>query len=380
MDNKKYLNIIFIISLLIIISVPAYGQIRYGNPGFGDVNFTYSNWKMTQGENETTINQLIFPITGFVPLQDNLELHLFIVNTTNSVEDSNSDYQLNGLGDLKLQVSKSFAEDQMLMSVGLNLPTGKTSLDEEGDSTINMLSNNFLDLPVRGLGGGFGFNILLGGAQSSGNLQYGGGILYEYNGEYEPYEARGDYDPGDKISINAGGDLVGEKTTFSVDIIYSLFTYDKVDGNDRFKQSPQIEFRTGVVYKLSNTDLNAGIRYVFRGDNDIYLLDAASQEILESLKLFGNELMLYGGAVYKISKDMSLNPSLSLRMISANDKNLEDSQLDNSNVIGIGLAFNRRFQEKYGLKIGGKYFTGSADGGDIDLTGLQFTASLTATF
>ena len=380
MDNKKYLNTILIIFMLTIISIPAYGQIRYGKPGFGDVDMTYSFWKMTMGEEEATLHQLVFPVTGFIPLQDNLELHLFVANATHHVEFQDADYQLNGLGDLKLQLSKSFSEDQLLFSVGLNLPTGKKSLDVEGEQTIYLLSYNFLDLPVRGLGEGFGFNVLLGGAQASGNLQYVGGILYEYNGSYEPYESSGDYDPGDKISINAGGDFVAEKTTFSTDVIYTLFTNDKVDGDDKFKQSPQLEFRTGVVHRMGSTDLNAGIRYIFRGENDIYLLDASSQQILESLKLFGNELMLYGGVVYKISEDVSLNPSLSFRMISANDENLEDIQLDNSSVIGAGLAFNKRFQEKFGLKIGGKYFTGSADGGDIDLTGLQFTASLTATF
>jgi len=383
MENKKFINTAIILFLLVIISIPAYGQIRYGKPGFGDVDLTYSYWKVTQGEEEATLHQLIFPVTGFIPLQDNLELHLFVVNATHHIEeyyeDSESDYQLNGLGDLKLQVSKSFSEDQLLFSVGLNLPTGKKSLDTEGEQTIYALSNNFLDLPVRSLGEGFGFNVLLGGAQAKGNFQYGGGILFEYNGTYEPYESSGDYNPGDKISFNAGGDLIGEKTTFSADLIYSLFTYDKVDGNDKFKQSPQLEIRTGMVHRLGKTDLNAGIRYVLRGENDVYLLDESSQEILESLKLFGNELVLHGGVVYRMSESLSLKPSFSLRTISANDDNLED-QLGNSSVVGIGMALNKKIQSKYGLEFGGKYFSGTADGGDIDLTGLQFTASLTATF
>ncbi len=384
MDNKKYLNTILIIFMLTIISIPAYGQIRYGQPGFGDVDLTYSNWKITTDEEEATLHQLIFPATGFVPLQDNLELHLFVLNATHYIEyeeiNYSTEYELNGLSDLKLQLSKSFSEDQLLVSVGLNLPTGKKSLDTDGEQTIRLLSNNFLDLPVRGLGEGFGFNILLGGAQASGNLQYGGGILYEYNGKYEPYESSGDYDPGDKISFNAGGDLVGKKTTFSADVIYSMFTYDKVDESDNFKQSPQLELRTRVVHKLGNSNLNAGIIYVLRGNNDIYLLDSTSQRTLESLKLFGDEFILYGGAVYKMTEDFSLKPSLSFRTIAANDEDLEDRQLDNSSMIGAGLALNKVFSKKYGLEIGGKYFTGTAHGGDIDLTGMQFTASLTASF
>lgn len=379
MENKKYLNTILLILIMALMSMPAYGQIRYGQPGFGDVDITYTSWKKTTGDTEATLHQLVFPITGFVPLQDNLELHLFLANATHSAEVPGEEFQLNGLGDLKLQMSKSFSNDQLLASIGLNLPTGKKSLDVEGEQIIYLLSNNYLDLPARGMGEGFGFNVLLGGAQASGNLQYGGGIIYEYKGTYEPYESSGDYNPGDKFSINAGGDLTGEKTVFSADIIYSLFTNDKIGGEDKFKQSPQLEIRTGVVHKLGNTDLNAGISYIKRGDNDIYT-DSSSQVILKTLKLFGDEFLLYGGAVYRMSEDLSLNPSLTYRSISANDESPADYQLDNSSVIGVGLSLNKSFQEKYGLKFGGKYFTGSADGGDIDLTGLQFTASLTASF
>ncbi|MFH2048375.1 MAG: hypothetical protein ABIJ12_02925, partial [bacterium] len=347
--------------------------------GFGDVDITYTSWKMTMGDEEATLHQLVFPVTGFIPLQDNLELHLFLANATHSAKVLGEEFQLNGLGDLKLQLSKSFSDDQLLASIGLNLPTGKKSLDVEGEQIIYLLSNNYLDLPSRGMGEGFGFNVLLGGAQAAGNLKYGGGILYEYKGSYEPYASSGDYNPGDKFSINAGGDLDADKTTFSADIIYSLFTNDKVGGDNKFKQSPQLELRTGVVYKLGNTDLNAGISYIKRGDNKIYA-DSSSQVILETLKLFGDELLLYGGAVYKMSETFSINPSLTYRSISANDESLATYQLDKSSVIGVGLAFNKTFQEKYGLKFGGKYFSGSADGSEIDLTGLQFTASLTANF
>ncbi|MFH2048492.1 MAG: hypothetical protein ABIJ12_03510, partial [bacterium] len=80
MDNKKYLNTILLIFMLVLISIPAYGQIRYGMPGFGDVDITYTSWKMTMGDEEATLHQLVFPVTGFVPLQDNLEMHLFLAN------------------------------------------------------------------------------------------------------------------------------------------------------------------------------------------------------------------------------------------------------------------------------------------------------------
>ena len=382
MDNKKQLIILVSVVLIFFLTgVTVQGQIRYGQPASGGTNFTYSYWKMEQDTLKTTLNQFVIPVSGFIPLQDNLEMQVFISSASNSMDVINNNVSLSGLSDLRMQVNKSLKEDRLLLSGGINLPTGKKKLDGEGQLVQLALSQNFLDVPLRRLGEGFGFNILIGGAQSFDNVNIGGGITYQYIGTYDPYEGVVDYNPGDMISINGGIDIVGERTIASFDAIYSLYTDDKFTDTKVFRQSPTFDFRVRLSHHLSNGNILKGsIRYVLRGNNKLYTVDTTQQEVISSLQLFGNEFFISGGYTFTAMNQWQVTPSAELHMISSNDDELQAAQLDNSSVLGFGVIAERPVSEKVSLFAGGKFFTGSADGGNIDLTGLQFTGGLSATF
>ncbi len=382
MGNKKQTILIAgVVLVFFLCGMTVQGQIRYGQPASGGLTFTYSYWKMEQDTLETTLNQFVVPVSGFIPLQDNLEMQLFISSASNSMDIINDNVSLSGLSDLRMQINKSLKEDRLLLSGGINLPTGKKKLDGEGQLVQLALSQNFLDVPLRRLGEGFGFNLLIGGAQSFDNVNIGGGITYQYIGSYDPYEGVADYNPGDMVSINGGIDIAGEQNIISIDAVYSLYTDDKFTDTKVFRQSPTFDFRFRITHRMSSGNILKGsLRYVLRGNNKLYTTDTSQQEIISSLQLFGNELFVSGGYTFTAMNQWQVTPSAELHMISSNDDELGPTQLENSSVFGFGLIAERPVGEKISLFAGGKYFTGSADGGNIDLTGLQFTGGLSATF
>jgi len=379
MDNKLHLLLIGIIALCLC-APTAQGQIRYGQPTSGGVHFTYSYWKMEQDTLKTTLNQLVFPLSGFVPLRDNMEMRFYLTSATNNMDTVGNDMSLSGLGDLRVQVSRSLKEDQLLLSAGMNLPTGKKKLDVEGQLVQLALSQNFLDVPLRRLGEGFGFNLLVGVAHAFNNINVGGGITYKYNGSYDPYNGVTDYDPGDMISLNAGADITGEQTSASIDAIYSLYTTDKLFDREVFRQSPTFDIRMVVSHNLNKGMIHGQVRYVLRGKNKLYTTDMNQQEIISSLQLFGNEFMINGGYTFTDGGLWKVTPSAELRLIAANDDALGSAKLEDASVIGIGADTERQLSDKVNLFVGGRFYTGSANGGNIDLTGLQFTGGLSATF
>jgi len=373
MRNKLLL---FAASLMIIIGglTSAYGQIRHGQPTSGRIGFTFSNWKVENSAGtETTISQMSFPIVGFLPLQDNLEMRLFVAGASNTVDTSNVDMSMSGLGDMRLQINKSLSDDQWLISAGVNLPTGKKSLELDGQNVLSELSKNYFSFPVRRMGTGFGFNLLLATARSSGSIKYGAGLVYQFNGTYEPYEGTDNYDPGDKVSVNAGIDLISGPTVYSTDIIYTLYTADKFDGNKNFQQSPLLDLRFGLKHQAGTTALGLLTRYAKRGNNDIYSSDG--QDVASSLRLFGNEFLLAGNVSLLINESLRLIPLAELRMISENDENL-----GSASIIGFGSNLQYQLGEQSQLMLGGKIFTGNADGGDLDLSGMQLSVGLAASF
>lgn len=361
----KFIIIIGLAGFLMVLS-SVHGQIMYGLPASGDVRVVYSHWSLEGSSGTTEINQLTIPITGFIPIRDNLEAFFFVANSSNSLKRSNTDYNLSGLGDARLQLNSSFNEDQLLLSAGINLPTGKKKLSRDEELlVVQELSQNYLSFPMRLFGEGFGFNILFGGAQMIGELRCGAGIMYQFNGDYQPYEDTGTYDPGDFVSINAGVDWERDRTTLTGDVVFTTYTDDKFSGVKSFKRSSQVAVRLGAVYDDGHEyGISGGISYLLRGRNTLY---ATAKE----LKIFGNEFRISGNLTRRFQQGWHVSPSAELKLIGSNEDGF-----DSSTIFGLGGAVGRTFSEQVGVNVGFKYFTGNADGGDIDLSGFQLTASV----
>ena len=352
-------------------------QIVYGQPTAGGAQVVYSNWKMERDGTEATISQFFVPVTGFVPIQDNFEVTFFAASSGSSLEALDETMDLNGLSDIRMQANHSFAEDHLLLSVGLNLPTGKKELSLADEYfVLQTLALNYIELPSRRLGEGFGFSIMGGGATVLGEGIRGGiGLMYEYIGEYTPYEGGGDYDPGDMISFNGGVDIERGAWLWAVEGVYSIYLDDKSDGEKTFRQSPQTDLRFRARRKSSSASFSLLLRYVMRGDNKDF--DIAGVE-LDPFKLYGDEFFAGAGLGFNLSESLSMTPSLQIRMIGENDV-VDERVLGDASVFGFGTMFGWKLSPSVLVDLGGKYFTGKADGDSIDLTGYQLTVGLTAT-
>ncbi len=352
------------------------GQIIYGQPTSGNVGVVYTSWKASYPTgSDTTVSQFAMPFNGFVPIKDDLDVSIFMANASTSV-DSDREYKMSGLSDVRIQGNHSFVDDQILLSLGISLPTGKKKLNDNERPALQQLSQNYLDFPVQRLGEGFGFNILLGGATMLGErIRGGAGLMYQYVGSYEPYEGWDKYNPGDLISANVGADFEGESSVVSVDAIYTMYTDDKTDDRRIFKQSGQLDMRLAAQSGNEKRTFSGLARYVMRGDNKRY--DTTGLET-PAIKLYGDEFSLGGGVSFVIGESMFIAPTVELRAIAGNGESLED-EIEGASVFGFGSSLGRRVGENINLTGGFKYFTGSANGGDIDLSGYQFTLGLSAT-
>ncbi|MCB2229535.1 hypothetical protein KQH82_02385 [bacterium] len=375
MATKRTLCVTAMAVAIVCLMAPAsFAQVIYGQPTSGDLTVMYSSWTVTRDTLETTISQLAIPIGAFFPIQDNFDISFFAANASSTLDANDmGEYKLGGLSDVRVQGNHSFANDQLLFSVGLNLPTGKRALDlTEEFFVLQALSTNYLEFPVRRYGEGFGFNLLFAGATVLGeNIKGGAGLMYQYSGSYEPYDGFPDYNPGDVISANAGVDIESGATNWTLDVIYSVFSTDQIDGINTFKQSPQLDLRVGMRRADEVQSFSGQIGYLIRGDNTQYSVGGIE---LDPFKLYGNEFFIAGAYARQFNTLWHIRPAADLRRIGGNDLNDESST-----VFGFGATIGRALGDKLSLDGGVKFYTGSADGGDIDLSGYQITFGLTAT-
>ncbi len=351
--------------LMLIVAVPlsTNGQIVTDQPTSGRAGITYTYWKISTDAGDATLSQTWLPMSVFLPIQENLEAQVFFSTTSSSIDTDIADARVTGLGDLRLQVSRSVMEDQVLLSLGMSLPTGKTELDLGAESELlQLLAESFLDVPSRRWGEGFGLNLLVGGAQHWQGWNLAASAAWWYSGAYTPYEGSGDYNPGDLLRLVARAQKPGDALSWSGGLSYTHYAADQVDGDKTFRQSPYLQTYVGADYRRNSMYMSNLIRYTLRGDNKLFVDDASSQ----TLKLYGNELQLLSRVVFDVAPDWYAGPTLSVRLIGGNDMGF-----DNSHTVRIGALVGKSLTEKHRLHAEARYMRGSADGGNISLSGLQ---------
>jgi hypothetical protein len=372
-------NRIAALAIIIVLATaaPAISQIVYGQPMSADLRVIYSHWSQKDESGTTTINQWVIPITGLVPLKDNLEMRFYAANASNSLDSGKSEYRLSGFSDVRLQINSSLANDRILLSAGFNLPTGKKELSRITERPVMaVLTENYLGFPIRGLGEGLGLNLLVGVATAVGNSRMGASVMYQYNGPYKAYEDEADYKPGDMLSIDAGGDTKAGELALEGGVTYTTYTTDKVDERKVFKQSDQLDLHVGGNYKTGSCRLLADVRYLIRGRNTRYDPD---QVIDYRLKVYGNELAFAGGVTWTPQPAWYVTPLVELRFIDGNEFD-DQRKIGPSNNLGVGIEGGRTIMDNIDFGVGFKYYTGSADDGNIDLSGYRLSAGLTAAF
>ncbi|SYZ72880.1 exported hypothetical protein [Candidatus Zixiibacteriota bacterium] len=372
MHTKNLYRISLLSVMVLAMTMPAFGQIIYGQPSSAGLQMIYSSWTMKSNGEESKLHQMMFPISGLAALGPGFEATVTLANSSNTLNFHQKDNTLNGLSDCRVQFSHSFYNDGVLLSGGLNLPVGKKKLTRvEEWSVLQRLSYDYFDFPMSRFGEGFGFNLLVGGATMLGTVRTGAGLMYEYTGTYQPYDTAGDYNPGDILSANAGADWRSGFSSFSLDGILTIYTTDKFNDVNSFKQAPQFDTRFGWIYSKRTWGLNAAIQYISRGHNKTYLSNSSPKE----LKIFGDEFIIGGGTMFRMAQKWSLAPSMEARFIAANDQ-----PVGKSHVYTFGADLGRTIGRNSSAGMGIKLYTGKADADNIDLSGYQISAGINAGF
>ncbi len=373
MQTKKII-IAAIISLSVLAS-SARGQIVYQQPGSSALKFHYNNWTLEDPSGtEYSILQRTLTLTGFVPIRENFEARYYMAQGYNRLDYVGEEMDISGLGDLRVQFSHSFIKDQVLLSAGINLPTGKKGLDPITDRTIiEFLSFDFLSLPMRRYGEGLGFNLQAGGAKEAGRFKLGLSAVYDYCGKYEPYSDGGDYDPGDAISANATARTKLKKFDCSADIGFSVFGTDRLDGDDIYKQGSNFNARLMATYPADKYSATFGIRMIIRGRNKRY---SVTDGVIDSqLKKYGDEFDSFLRVAYNFGKGSQLAGLVGMRQI------LESEEyLGKSSVYHFGADLSRSLSDNVSFDVGAIYHIGSTDYNDIDISGIQFSGGLRVSY
>ncbi|MFH1197549.1 MAG: hypothetical protein V1720_17755 [bacterium] len=270
-------------------------------------------------------------------------------STTGDVE------KLNGFSDSQIALSQKFDKLNLVLDAGVNIPSGKTKLNDEEFSTSKLIGQDFFNMRVSNYGQGL--NLYFGGLwafSASDNVVLGLGTSYQIRGEYEPYQDDSStYKPSDELLITAGADFqLGKDNALTTDITAIFYGSDKINDEALFDSGDRIVITT--LYKqffgLSTLYILAGYRHQMLSHfNEDYIT-------IEDEKVNPDNIFVLVQYIQHLSKFISLGFSLK-----GNFYESTPSEYSGYNIFEYGLSPIFSLSKNIQLPFTFKFISGSTE-------------------
>ncbi len=163
-------------------------------------------------------SQLSFPISVQVPIGERWTVDAASAYASGTVKldapdpvSGESRYTLSGMTDVRLRATGRVLGDDLLLTFGVNLPTGKTKLDSDEFSALRVLAAPALSFQSPVLGTGTSGTLGLVYAREAAGWAWAFGGSFEINRSYAPVALVAglpapDFSPGNTVHLSIGGD------------------------------------------------------------------------------------------------------------------------------------------------------------------------------
>jgi hypothetical protein len=182
-----------------------------------------------------TITETSIPIFAFVPLRSGITLDIgtafAMANVKSTINGQARESKISGLTDTQIRATMNLGSDLVLLTAGLNVPTGRSTADTSEQMAAALIGNDFLMFPISNMGSGFGGTGGIAFAKPVGQWSLGAGVSVRSAMPFDPYEdAAGNklrYTPGTETRARIGLDHPYGTGRASIGFTYSKFADDK---------------------------------------------------------------------------------------------------------------------------------------------------------
>lgn len=306
----------FVVLFLFSLNITATSQeviTRLQNPVTARLGVNYEYWKA----NDNVINQFSLPLTMIYPFNDRLRLSIVTAPAFATLK-TNKNNVLNGFSDIRFQGHYLFSNEKWLLTFGLNLPTGKSSLTTEEFNVSNTLAIHAFQFQVPSMGQGLDVNAGIVTASEVGDFVLGTGVSFMYKGTFKPFKDFDyEYSPGYEINISTGLDRKFDNDfRLMGDVIYTIYGSDKGNDEEIFRSGNKLLIQLLSAFKFKSSDMMIMLRNRFKGKNKTGIGDVFEEERKNSNN---NEFEIFTQLAFPYSPNLRLLILLDLKFYSNND-------------------------------------------------------------
>jgi hypothetical protein len=208
------------------------------------------------GPIDRTFSQLTMPVAVVVPFGARFTLDLATAYASSRVQGS-EESSVGGLADTQLRANYTLGNDAIVLTAGLNLPTGRATVDSSAVGAAGVIGNDFFSFPISNMGTGFGGTGGVALAHPFGAWNVGAGLSLRYSAEYTPFDIAGTktrYQPGQEYRARLGVDRPIGAGRAVLGFTYSAFGSDHA-GSYTYGTGDRYVIQTGFSTPVRGVDL-----------------------------------------------------------------------------------------------------------------------------
>lgn len=186
-----------------------------------------------------TISEFTLPLYAVMPVSPTLSVDIGTsytaarVNTTSGASQGVS--EINGFTDTQLRGTYTLGNDFVVLTAGLNLPTGRETATAPEQIAAGRIGSDFLEFPITSMGTGFGGTAGAAVARPAGEWNVGFAASMRVSSAYDPYQdstgARLRFEPGNEYRMRFGADRPVGTGRLTLGFTYSAFGNDMAGGS-----------------------------------------------------------------------------------------------------------------------------------------------------
>jgi len=352
--------------LALAIVLPAAAQITVAVEG-GFKGYTFD-----EGLGPTAAQLFIVPVGVRIPISETVQTDVMGAWAQGSVEREGVTYQMDGIIDTQVKTSWT-ARPWMVLSLGINAPTGNESHTAEEAVVVSALATDLLGFRESTWGTGLAVTTGVATARRVGQWGLGVGASYRMADGFEPADGQAvTYEPGNEMRLRIGLDRnVGEAGKLSLGVTVQDFAEDQfqegeAEARNLFQAGNRFMVDAAYGFRLGSQTWTVYGSELWREQGDLFLsiVDANDNVVGDSIIATSSQTLLSLGLVgaIPIGSLYRLRPTLDFDLQGREENDGSDE--GSGWMVAIGADFPLRLFGTYDLFPRARFTVGSIVGGD----------------
>lgn len=241
---------------------------------------TYTSMTFGSGAASRSVSQLALPVVFILPFGEKISVDVSTAFASSTVKaDDSTASEISGLTDTQIRANFRIGADNLLFTVGVNLPTGQYAVPEDQQEAAGQIGNDFLYYPISSMGNGLAMTGGVAYARPMGAWNVGGGASARKSTEFAAFEVASSdfrFTPADEYRVSLNADRPVGDGALSLGLTYSVFGEDVAD-TTTYSTGDRIIATAGWNFPVRGSDVFLSAWNLYRLEGEI-LGDAAPAE------------------------------------------------------------------------------------------------------